>query len=172
VEAISRQLHARREPGREIVHEWVCSLCIAATDEPREHQLRVRILADPRPEIAVPKHTAQVLRDVLAAGVTEAPNFITLNALRWDVANVLIVKRFARSAEIDEQFGDGVNRRADHARRAPEAVSLYQRLNDLDSLGRAQLVHELIMRERSRTVKLKRAHYRPLVGQGKSADNA
>jgi hypothetical protein len=40
-----------------------------------------------------------------------------------------------------------------HAAAAPQGITLNQRLNDLDSLDRAQLVHGISVRERSRIVK-------------------
>jgi hypothetical protein len=64
------------------------------------------------------------------------------------------VEGFAGRAQVDEQFRHGVDRAANHTGDAPQAVALHKRLDDLDPLGRAQLVHKDIMRERSRTVKL------------------
>ena len=54
----------------------------------------------------------------------------------------------------------------------PKAVALDERLDDLDAVGRAQLVHEQIMRERSRIVKHEDGALSALVGHKDSADNA
>lgn len=66
------------------------------------------------------------------------------------------MEALAGGAEIDQQFRNGVQRAAHHPRDAPEAVALHHRLDDLDPLCRAQLVHDgMIMRERSRNVNIK-----------------
>lgn len=49
--SVRRELHAIGEARREIMHERIRGLRIALPDLPRQHQLAIRALPDPRPQV-------------------------------------------------------------------------------------------------------------------------
>lgn len=85
MQTVRRELYAVRKTIREIVHELISGLGIAAADCPREYQLGIRVQADPRPDIAVSQLAFLFCGHVLTARIAKRPNFIGLDSLRRDV---------------------------------------------------------------------------------------
>jgi hypothetical protein len=80
----------------QIAHKFMCGACIAFSDEPANNQFRIGADRRPCPNISETELAPFVSRNVLILGVTERPNFVTLNALAIEVAEGFILVPNAR----------------------------------------------------------------------------
>ena len=81
------------------------------------------------------------LRDVLLFHRGERPNFIALDALRFQTANVLIVIRLAARAQFHQKLGNRVLRNTGHADSGADGAALNQSGYHANPISSAQLVH-------------------------------
>jgi hypothetical protein len=85
--------------------------------------------------------------------VTELPDLVALDPLAAEITNRRVLIARAYVAKLREQFEDGRLGDVRHTCRGADAVALDKGSDYCRSLGRAQLVHVLSMRDRSRIVK-------------------
>jgi hypothetical protein len=88
--AVCGQLDATGEPSSKVMDEMVSRATVTCSDLPAGHQLRLRVHANPSPNIT-PAVVLIVGRDVLFFAADERPNFIALNALAVEVAENLVL---------------------------------------------------------------------------------
>jgi len=79
--------------------------------------------------------------NVLRLAVREGPDFIHLDALARQVAQMLVLIGRASRAEIDQQLGDRVLGRAGDAHRGADRVAFHEAADDLGALGCGEPVH-------------------------------
>ncbi len=68
---------------------------IAPTNQPRNDQFAIRVQGRPSPNIPGSEWGALGLRQILGLGITEAPNFVALNARRLDAATGFLMEGYA-----------------------------------------------------------------------------
>lgn len=124
-----------------ITHEVVGRMLAAISNVVRNAQLRIGINRRPRPAIT-PAVRFLFRRDVFPLGSDEAPDFVALQTPDTHVANVFMVVSSGCTGHVNEQLGNGVDRNVAEPTRGPEAVSLDQHPDDLDSLRKWQPVHD------------------------------
>src|SRR5436309_14002666 len=101
----------------------ICAARVTRSDKPARNEFRVRVERDPCP------NAARALRLLLARAVAvlrenKTPNFVTLDALAFQVHENLVLIIRARATEIAEKFNDGVFRNSRHSDRRAHAVAL------------------------------------------------
>ena len=93
---------------------------------PGDNELRIGIERHPRPYIAYACLALLRRRDALLFVANESRYLVALHPLRGQtVVDVILILR-AGVAEINEELGDGVLRRARHADGSADPVPLYQ----------------------------------------------
>ncbi len=73
--------------------------------------------------------------------LNEAPNFVALQTLAFQVYENSVFVIRTGATQITEQFDDGIFRNAGHANCGADAVPLYQTGNHLRSFSGSQSVH-------------------------------
>lgn len=127
------QTAAVKQPARQIVHEIEGCAAVTRPHDVGNHQLGVWVQSGPGPHVALAGRPV-CLRFLFAAH--EAPDFIRLDALAVQAADVLIVVVPADFAHIHEQLGDGILAHAHHAAGSPDGAALDKASDDRGSLFR------------------------------------
>ncbi len=136
---------------------------------PANNQFRIRVNRGEGPNVAsVAYALPHVRRRVLFLGVAERPDFIDLDALRWNVAKSDILILLARFADADKQAKDSALGDASETHCGAHRASLDQRRDDRNFPRRADYVrHDSTIRQRFRIVNgkvAKRAVLLPVLG--------
>ena len=138
---VARLAEPDSRAASQVIHERHGVLAIAATDQPRGHELGVGIDRRPGPGIARTVRRSLRRRDVLLFRIGEAPNFIDLDALGREIAYMLIVIGRARLAGIDHQLDDGVLARAGQPCDGSDRAALAKQVEDAGAVGGRELFH-------------------------------
>ena len=154
--SVRSELNAIRQALGNILKELRRMPGFPPTNKPTDNQLRVRVNRGERPNVTADALLRHFERDVLLLGVAERPNFIDLNALRFDVpqGGILIVR--ARLADAFQQTDDSALRYASQSNRGADRASLDKRGDHRYFLRVADYVrHKTTIRERFRISKRK-----------------
>ena len=93
-----------------------------------------------------PRHRARFRGlDILRLGVSEAPNFVDLNALRFHIADLGVMEAGAKKAGVLQKLAHGVDRNVRQARDGAHRSAFAEHGEDLGALGNGELVHVVIM---------------------------
>jgi hypothetical protein len=93
-------LDAINDAIRNVLHEPCGAIAVAAADEMRNDELGIGLDSGPSPGIASAINLALHARNVLLFRRREAPNFVNLNPLRFDVANLGVMEPGAEAARV------------------------------------------------------------------------
>jgi hypothetical protein len=118
IEAITRQLNPICEAARKVCHKVTCRDRVALTYHEAGNQFCVRVDSRPGPNITADTVALNFLRrHVLLFATNELPDFINLNPLTGQIPHGLVKKLGTGRAELNQEFQDGMLRRASHANR-------------------------------------------------------
>ena len=124
-------MHAIGDASRDVVHEPCGALTIATAAEMRNDELRISFNRGPCPRVAGTVDRAFHRRNVLGLRSREAPDFVDLNALRFDVADIGVMEACAEAAGILQELRHRVDRHVREARHAAHRSAFAERGEDL-----------------------------------------
>jgi hypothetical protein len=138
---IRGQLDAMGQPGGEITHKLDRVGGAPASEQPTRNKFGIRIEREPGPYITKAELAFVFFWYVLFPGVAEAPDFITLEPLTGQVAELLVLVSLAGRTKINEEFEHRAFRGSCHATGCPDTVPFNQCCDYLRPLFHAQSVH-------------------------------
>src|SRR5581483_7760571 len=113
----------------------------ARSNTPANYELCFGVNCHPRPYVSETKLAPLIEGHVLLLGIAERPNFIALDSLASDVANVAVLKIGPRNTNINQQRHDRVNVCSAQSCGGPHRVSFDECRNNAHSLLAAQAIH-------------------------------
>ena len=138
--SVCGQLDAIGKATGQVVHELIGRTCVTATNEPTRHKFRFRVNRRPRPNIAM-SHGLVLRRGILFLAADKRPDFVALNPLALQIPQRLVLVFGTRTARVNQQFDDAVNRRIRQSGSGADTVSVNQTTEDLSPLFSTQLIH-------------------------------
>lgn len=141
--AVAGELHAVRQPLRQIIHERDGVVAVPAADKVGGDDLRIGVDRGPGPDVAIGQIQPLGASDVLLLGRDEGPDLIDLDALRRQAAHVLVVVGRARLAGIFQELGDRVLAGAGNASDRADRATLAEKVQDARAVFGRELVHAL-----------------------------
>src|SRR2546425_4457320 len=112
-----------------------------ASEQPARNKFGIRIEGDPRPHITKAELAFVFFGYVLFPGVAEAPDFIALEPLAGQVAELLVLVSLAGCAKINEELEHCAFSGSCHPAGCPNRIALDECCYNLCLFLCAQLVH-------------------------------
>jgi hypothetical protein len=106
---------------------------MSATYQPTHAQLRICVQSDPRPSIT-PSFFLFVRPGVLRFRSDERPNFVALQSANTEIFHAVVMKLLTGRANLDNQFGNGVQRDIGHSSAGAKAIAFDQHSQNCGAL--------------------------------------
>ena len=122
VVSVRRKLDPVCQPARQVIHEGLGAVAVAASHVPRGNEFCVGTEGNPRPHVA-PSLGPLLVARILVLGSHERPDFIALKTLAREVPEGVVLEPGAGVTEIGQQLLNGRAVDARHAHCGAEAVA-------------------------------------------------
>jgi hypothetical protein len=140
--AVRSDLYSALNATSTISHEFLSPRQAATSYEITQAKFGVSVQACPCPGIA-PSLSFLFGRHVLGLGSDEAPNLIALESANADIPYLLIMELFARSPEVHEKLGHGVDGNVRETAARAKTIAFHQHSKDGGSISNREAIHVL-----------------------------
>jgi len=151
LESVRGKLHTVGQTLRQVVHEVVSGSGISCANIPTRNQLSIGVHRNPSPNIP-PTLRPLLGTDILLLGSNEGPYLVGLNPLASEVAEGAILIARASAAQVAKKFVNRVAGNPGHSADSADAVSFNEGCYYPSPYLNRELIHAVIMRDRSRIV--------------------